>query len=114
MGEDTGEEPCAISIQQQTQPSITEMIENASITAMGPRHQMGVLRTCQPSTRVHTAAFRLDPLWTAGLVDTGGATCATLIQQQTQPSITEMIANASMTQSSPSRAMGPRHKTDVL
>merc|ERR1711972_674146 len=56
----------ATSILLQTQSRITEVTESASMTSrprpmMGPEQTMGVLRTCQPSTRVHTAAFRLDP-----------------------------------------------------
>merc|ERR1739844_61732 len=97
---DTGEEPCATSIQRQTRAFITEMIENASMTSrplMGPRRQMDVLRTCQPSTQVHTAALSLDPQWMAVQVDTGEEPCATSIQRPTQPLITEMIENASMT-----------------
>merc|ERR1711978_196518 len=93
-------ELCATSILLQTQPSITEMTESASMTSrpppmMGPEQTMDVLRTCQPSTQVHTAAFRLDPKWTAGQVDIGEELCATSILLQTQPSITDMIENAS-------------------
>merc|ERR1712061_670078 len=61
------------------------------------RRQMDVLRTCQPSTQVHTAALSLDPQWMAVQVDTGEEPCATSIQRPTQPLITEMIENASMT-----------------
>merc|ERR1739844_570466 len=80
---------------------ITDMIENAPLPfrplTMAPRPKMGALRTCQPSTQVHTAAFRMDLQWMADQVDTGEETCATSILRQTQSRITDMIENASMT-----------------
>merc|ERR1712045_189060 len=91
-------------------------IENAPLPfrplTMAPRPKMGALRTCQPSTQVHTAAFRMDLQWMADQVDTGEELCATSILRQTQSRITDMIENAPL----PFRplTMAPRPKMGAL
>merc|ERR1712217_665991 len=83
IGEGTisGSHQFLIDIFGDNQQSITREALPTSLShpPMGSKQTMGVLRTCQPSTRVHTAAFRLDPQLTAGQVDIGEELCATSI-----------------------------------